>query len=89
MTQKQLCALVSKISESEIKTFTPESDKGRRSWKAMLKGWQLNTYYIFKKGNKEKTNDLKNSIESDFEDANVCFNLLDEDAEDNDFVDVV
>ena len=41
------------------------------------------------KGNKEKTNDLKNSLESDIEDANVCFNPLDEDAEDVDFVDVV
>ena len=45
-------------------------------------------------GNKEKTKDLKNRLEywrysSDIEDSNVCFNLLDEDAEDDDFVDVV
>ena len=39
--------------------------------------------------NKGKTNDLKNSLEFDIEDANVCFNLLDEDAEDDDFVDAV
>ena len=43
----------------------------------------------FSRKGKEKTNDLKNSLESDIEDANVCFNLLDEDAEDGDFVDVV
>ena len=36
-----------------------------------------------------KIKDLKNSLESDIEDANICFNLLDEDAEDDDFVDVV
>ena len=42
-----------------------------------------------KKGNKEKTNDLKNTLESDIKDANVCFNLLDGNAEDDDFVDVV
>ena len=41
------------------------------------------------KGNKEKTNDLKDSLESDIEDANVCFNLLNECAEDDNFVDVV
>ena len=34
-------------------------------------------------------NDLKNSLESDIGDANVCFNLLDEYTEDDDFVDVV
>ena len=32
---------------------------------------------MFKKGNKEETNDLKNSLKSDIEDANVCFNLRD------------
>ena len=46
-------------------------------------------YNIFKKGSKEKTKDLKNSLESDIEDANVCFNLLDKEAEDDDFVAVV
>ena len=44
---------------------------------------------MFKKGNNEKTNDLKNSLESDIEDANVCFNLVDKDAEDDEFVDVL
>ena len=43
----------------------------------------------FQEREKGKTNDLKNSLESDIEDANVCFNLLDEDAEDDDFVDVL
>ena len=42
----------------------------------------------FQERKQEKTNDLKNSLEYDTEDANVCFNLLNEDAE-MDFVDVV
>ena len=36
-----------------------------------------------------KNKGFKKSLESDIEDANVCFNLLDEDAEDDHFVDVV
>ena len=36
--------------------------------------------------NKGKAKDLKNSLESDIEDVNVCFHPFDEDAEDNDFV---
>ena len=37
-----------------------------------------------------KNKQFKNSLESDIENAkNVCFNLLDEDAEDDDFVDVL
>ena len=43
----------------------------------------------FQEREQGKTNDLKNSLESDIEYANVCFNLLDEDAEDDDFVDVM
>ena len=43
----------------------------------------------FQEREQGKTNDLKNSLEYDVEDANVCFNLLDEDAKDDNFVDVV
>ena len=44
----------------------------------------LKVLHFRKIRNKKKT--VLNSIESDI--ANVCFNLLDEDAEDDDFVDV-
>ena len=42
----------------------------------------------YKKGNKEKTKDLKNILESDIEDVIVCFDFLDENAEDDGFTDV-
>ena len=36
----------------------------------------------FQEREQGKTKNLKNSIESDIEDANACFNLLDKEAED-------
>ena len=43
----------------------------------------------FQEREQGKIKDLKNSLESDIEDANVWFNLLYENAEDDEFVDGV
>ena len=43
----------------------------------------------FQERKQGKNKGLKKKIASDIEDANVCFNLLDKEAKDDDLVDVV